>query len=274
MTVRRDDGHTTTDEVLLRTDDGARLAVTVHHVPDILRLNTPRLNTLRPATVVLAHGWGAARPVWSAVVSSLVAAGHPVVTYDQRGHGASTLGRAPIGIDRLRDDLGTVLDHAGTGEVVVAGHSGGGYAALAYAVADPQRAAERLNGLVLIATAAHGQETSAGELRMMGSGPFSWALHRPALGRRLLGSMLGRRPDQAVAEANRRLFAAIPAEVRADYFRTSSGMDLRPGLAGITVPTVVLAGTADRIIAPSFGAALADRIPWNDLPGSPTPLPR
>lgn len=238
-------------ETALRASDGASLAVT--------ELVPPA--GARARTVVLVHGWGGARAVWEAVVPRLTERGHRVVLFDQRGHGVSTTGSAGVSLERLRDDLAAVLDHTGTTDAVLVGHSGGGYAVLAYAAGDPAVAAQRLRGLVLVSTATHDQDTSAGELRMMGSGVFSWALRRPALGRKLLGQMVGPDADRLTAERNRRLFAGTPAPVRQAFFRISCGMDLRPGLPVVTVPTVVLAGSADRIIKPSYGADLARALP-------------
>lgn len=96
---------------------------------------------------------------------------------------------------------------------------------------------------------------------MMGSGLFTWALSRPRLGRRLLGHTMGRHPDPAALEIHRQMFAMTPAQLRADCFRSSRGMDLRPGLASVTVPTVVLVGEADRVIAPELGEAIAEAMP-------------
>lgn len=243
--------HASTTERTLDTDDGARLATTILGPP-------PGPGS---STVVLSHGWAASRTVWGAVADQLLDKGHTVVLYDQRGHGASTLGRDPIGIKRLGEDLAAVLAHVEARDAVVAGHSGGGFAAMAYATADPHGASARLRGLALLATAAHNQNTSAGELRMMGSGLFTWALSRPRLGRRLLRHTMGRHPDPAALEVNRQMFATTPAQLRADCFRSSRGMDLRPGLALVTVPTVVLAGEADRSIAPELGQAIAEAMP-------------
>ncbi|MGH3701069.1 MAG: alpha/beta fold hydrolase [Pseudonocardiaceae bacterium] len=240
-----------TTEHTVRTDDGARLATTLLDPP-------PGPGT---STVVLAHGSGAGRPVWGAVTDRLLAAGHTIVLYDQRGHGASTLGREPISIQRLGADLAMVLAHLDARDLVVAGHSAGGFAALAYATADPHGAAGRLRGLALLATAAHHQDTSAGEVRMMGSALFSWALSQPRLGRRLLRHTMGRSAETAALEVHRMMFATTPAQVRADYFRCSRGMDLRPGLGSVTVPTVVLTGEADRVITPELGQAIAEAMP-------------
>lgn len=266
MSQHRGAASVRTTEHIVRTDDGAQLAVTL--------LGPPTGSAA--ATVVLAHGWGASREAWAEVTGPLVAAGHPVVLYDQRGHGVSTAGTAPVTLNRLRDDLAGVLEHVDARDAILVGHSGGGYAALAYAVGVPSEAAVRLRGLVLVSTASHGQDTPAGELRMFGSRIFSRLLSHPPLGRRILAQMLGRRPDPAAAETTRRLFAAITPTTRADFFRTSCGMDLRPGLGAVHIPAVVLTGTADRIIAPSFGVELARALPdarLDQVPGAGHMLP-
>ncbi|SDS31964.1 alpha/beta fold hydrolase [Actinoplanes derwentensis] len=246
----------------MRTDDGAHLATSVTEGAG--------------RTVVLVHGWGGARSVWDRVASRLTGLGYRVVSYDQRGHGGSTTGRDGIGIDRLRADLAQVLDRFDADGAILAGHSGGGYTALAYAGADPVVAGQRLRGLVLAGTAAYGQDTPAGELRMMGNPVFSWALRRPGLGRRMLGGMLAPGSDRALAEQNRELFAAVQPAVRRDFFRVSCGMDLRAGLESVTVPAVVLAGEHDKIVAPAYGEQLSRTLPtarFEQIPGAGHMLP-
>lgn len=251
-------------ESALRTDDGARLAVSV-------------LDPLGPPsgrTVVLTHGWAAARRVWGTVADRLLRAGHRVVMYDLRGHGASTLGREPFTVPRLGADLGAVLEHVGAPDDVIAvGHSGGGFATMAHA-ASP---GARVGGLVLLGTAAHDQDTPDSEVRMMGSPLFSWAVSRPALGRRLLAqNMLGKRADARAGEVNRQMFAATSPQMRADAFASTRGMDLRADLARIATPAVVLAGSGDKVIAPALGRAVADALPgarFEELEGAGHMLP-
>jgi pimeloyl-ACP methyl ester carboxylesterase len=255
----------TATESALRTDDGARLAVTV----------LSPLGASSGRTVVLAHGWAAARRVWGTVADRLIREGHRVVLYDQRGHGASTLGREPFAVSRLGADLGAVLEHVGAvaGDTIVVGHSGGGFAAMAHA-ASP---AARVGGLVLLGTAAHDQDTPDSEVKMMGSALFSWAVGRPALGRLLLGkNMLGKQADARAGEVNRQMFAAASPQVRSDAFASSRGMDLRGELAAVTVPAVVLAGSADKVIAPGLGRAVANALPgarFEEIEGAGHMLP-
>ncbi|MFJ6619907.1 alpha/beta fold hydrolase [Kitasatospora sp. NPDC091335] len=239
-----------TRELTARTDDGAGLAVTVL---------APLAGTPSAVDVVLVHGWAHARRVWGTVADRLIRAGHRVVLYDQRGHGASTLGRTPVSVERLGADLAAVLAETSAHEAVVVGHSGGGFAALSYATTSPS--AGRLRGLVLLGTAAHGQDTPDGEVKMMGSTLFTKALHRPWLGRKLLGSTMGKGVDPVVRDVNRQLFAATVPQVRSDFFRCTRGWDVRAALASVTVPAVVLHGEADKVIDSALAETLARVIP-------------
>ena len=250
-------------ESTLVTDDGARLAVTV----------LAPLGAASGRTVVLVHGWAAARRVWGTVADRLIRQGHRVVLYDLRGHGASTLGREPFSVPRLGADLGAVVEHVEASGAIVVGHSGGGFAAMAYA-ASP---GARVGGLVLLGTAAHDQDTPDSEVKMMGSPVFSWAVRRPALGRLLLGqNMLGKRADARAGEVNRQIFAATSPQMRSDAFASTRGMDLRTDLARISAPAVVLAGGADKVIAPALGRTVADTLPgarFEQLEGAGHMLP-
>lgn len=239
-----------THELTLRTDDGADLAVTVL---------TPLAGRAAGADVVLVHGWAHTRRTWGTVADRLIRAGHRVVLYDQRGHGASTLGRTPLSVERLGADLAAVLAETGAREAVVVGHSGGGFAALSYAATSPS--ASRLKGLVLLATAAHGQDTPDSEVKMMGGTPFSWGLRRGWLGRRLLGSTMGKVVDPEVRDVNRQMFSATLPHVRADFFRCTRGWDVREALKSVTVPAVVLHGTRDKVIGISLAEILAQVLP-------------
>lgn len=243
----------TRTERRVATDDGAELATTV--------TGPGGSDAPEGPTVVLVHGWGAARRAWEPVADRLVATGHTVIAFDQRGHGDSTLGREPIGIERLGRDLGAVLEALDVSGTLVAGHSGGGFAVMAHTAADPRGAAVRVRAVALVATAAHGQDTSAGEVRLMGSRIVTWMTRRRRLGARALGQTVGPDPDPATLDTVRRMFAATPARVRADCFRSSRGMDLRAALAEVALPAVVLAGERDQVIDPDLGRAVAEALP-------------
>lgn len=124
----------------LHTDDGADLAVLVAGDGPV---------------VVLPHCWTGGMSIWAPVARGLVAGGHRVVLYDQRGHGSSTLGTGPISIDRLGLDLAVVLERLDVNDVVLAGHSMGGMTIQALAKVRSDVLAGRVSGVVLASTAAH-----------------------------------------------------------------------------------------------------------------------
>ncbi|MGV3759960.1 MAG: alpha/beta fold hydrolase, partial [Actinomycetota bacterium] len=129
-------------ELVVPTDDGAHLAVTVAGPDDA-------------PTVVLPHCWTGTRETWGAVARRLVLGGHRVVLYDQRGHGRSTApdGHVPA-IDQLGHGLRAVIDATDSTDVLLAGHSMGGMTIQSYAREHPEHFARHVRGAVLVATAA------------------------------------------------------------------------------------------------------------------------
>ena len=91
--------------------------------------------------VLLVHGWPDTKRLWSKQVPALVDAGFQVITYDQRGYGASD---KPEGIDAyaipfLAIDATAVLDHLGIERAHVVGHDWGAAVAWSTAVLAPAR---------------------------------------------------------------------------------------------------------------------------------------
>ena len=99
--------------------------------------------------VVLVHGWPDTKRLWSKQVPALVGAGFQVITYDQRGYGASD---KPAEIEAyslpfLAIDATNILDHLGIERAHVVGHDWG--AAVAWGVAS--LAPARVDHLVALA---------------------------------------------------------------------------------------------------------------------------
>ena len=103
--------------------------------------------------VVLLHGLTATHRYVVMGSNALERAGHRVLAYDARGHGASQPGNR-YDYDRLTGDLERVLDDDGIERTVIAGASMGAHTALRFALGRPKRVA----GLVLI-TPAHDPAT-------------------------------------------------------------------------------------------------------------------
>jgi aminoacrylate hydrolase len=97
--------------------------------------------------LLLVSGLGGTAAFWTGTAAAL-ARSFRVISFDQRGIGASTRGTAPCTIDQLALDCFSVLDAAGVDRAVVLGHSTGGCIGQAMA----RLSGGRLDGLILSAT--------------------------------------------------------------------------------------------------------------------------
>lgn len=238
-------------ETVVRTDDGAELATTIVGVGG-------------GPTVVLSHGWTGSRVVWAPVAHRLVATGHRVVLYDQRGHGESTLGQELITGKRLGDDLAAVMAELDVRDAVLAGHSMGGFTVVAYAVQHAGDMRDRVRSLVLVATAARVIDTGAlteVTTNLIGGPLFGRAAGRPRLGLLFVRGAVGRRPRHSHLDVTRQLFRATPSQVRIDALRALRQEDLRERLEKVEVPTAVLTGRWDVLTPPWQGRELARALP-------------
>src|SRR5690349_393787 len=91
--------------------------------------------------VVLVHGWPDTKRLWSKQVPALVDAGFQVISYDQRGYGASDKPAEveAYSIPFLAIDATTILDHLGIERAHFVGHDWGSAVAWATAALAPAR---------------------------------------------------------------------------------------------------------------------------------------
>ncbi|WP_328317954.1 alpha/beta fold hydrolase [Streptomyces sp. NBC_00388] len=223
--------------------------------------------------VVLSHGWTCSTLFWAAQIDAL-APDHRVVVYDQRGHGRTHVAD-PRGYttDLLADDLEAVLAATlAPGErAVLGGHSMGGMTMMAAAGRPGFR--EHAAAVLLCSTGSSrliAESTvlplRAGRLRTRLTGAVLGA--RAPLGpvtpvsRRILKYATmgpGSAPDR-VAECAR-IVHACPRAARVGWSHVLAGLDLGAGVRELTVPTAVIAGTADRLTPVVHARELAAALP-------------
>lgn len=159
--------HGETVEVI--ADDGVRLHVEVDEPP------TPTPDDL---TIIFSHGYALNEHCWHFQRRDLRPLGR-LVFFDQRAHGLSTRGESERStIDQLGMDLGRIIDAvAGSGPIVLVGHSMGGMTVMALAAHRPELFDDKkVAGVALLATAVGGLKDSVlGMPPMLGR-----ALHQAA----------------------------------------------------------------------------------------------
>jgi pimeloyl-ACP methyl ester carboxylesterase len=191
--------------------------------------------------ILLLHGLTATRRYVVHGSRVLERAGHPVVAYDARGHGASSPAGPPEAYtyDELARDAVAVMDAAGFRRAAVAGQSMGAATAVALALAHP----ERVSALALVTPAHLGRPSDdlerwdrlAAGLEAGGPEGFLVAMGPLALDERwrdsvrtvILQRIARHEHPEAVAAALR----GIPR---------SAAFDGLEALAGVAAPTLVI----------------------------------
>ena len=215
--------------------------------------------------VLCIQGVGVAGSGWQPQVEAL-ARHYRVLTFDNRGVGATPRGDSPLSIERMAADAAAVLDAEGIDRCHVVGHSMGGLIALAVALAAPTR----VLSLSLLCTFADGAGPTRPTLRMIWLGTRSRlgtrTMRRMAMQQMLFPADWLRTIDRAAlaerlnATFGRDLGASAP--IVDEQLKVMGRCNLTPRLAELAgIPTLVASGRHDPIAPPAFGRAIAAGIP-------------
>ena len=200
-----------------------------------------------------------------------------VVYFDHRGQGRSGRGDpARWTLDEAVEDMEVLRRHLGCGPIVSIGTSYGGMVALAHAARYP----DAVSHLVAVVTAAHGgfipraqeilTERGTPEQQALCAKVWSGGFESEAeLKRyyRVMGPLYSAKFDAEKAEDGiaRTIHSpeALNLAFKPDGFLRR--FDVRPELARITAPTLVIAGALDWICPPEFSQEIHRLIPGSKL---------
>ncbi len=193
--------------------------------------------------LMLVHGFPLTGSLWSELAEVLRTRGLVVVP-DLRGFGRSSVPAGPYTMERMAADLVNLLDSLALSSVYVAGHSMGGYVALAMAELYP----ERLAGLALVHSHPFADNESQREQRYQVAEVVA-SPRRETWNREQAERLSG---EPAVAAGLHEMVAAADSRAIAG---ASVGMALRPHRAHVwrmfRGDTLHVVGSQDRIIPPA-----------------------
>lgn len=190
--------------------------------------------------LVLVHGYPLDHTIWQEMIPFLKS-NFELILPDLRGFGSSGLPNGPLSIATMAADLVALLNHLELDQAAIAGHSMGGYVALAFA----QKWPERLSGLGLISSQAladnpdrkQGRYEAAELIQQTGVQPVAndmpQKLSPKARVQTLVREVIGRQRPVGLA-------AALQAMAERD--------DTSKLLPGLQFPLVLLHGDADELI--------------------------
>lgn len=224
---------------VLTRSDGCRLYHELHGHPD------------RDALLLL-EGMGGDIPGWRRNIPTL-AQELRVIALDHRGNGRSDEPPGPCTMSTFVDDALAILDGVGVDRAHVYGQSFGGMVALELALTRPRR----VRSLVLACThAGHPHAVRVDERGVPKGEPWR-ALYAPAFP--------DAHPDHVADDLRSGSRTPPHPTGQRRQWEAVQSWDAFDRLPTVAVPTLVLHGTEDRLVAPANAQILADRIPGAEL---------
>ena len=190
--------------------------------------------------LVLLHGYPLDHTIWEPVVL-LLEKDFDMILPDLRGFGGSAASPTPYLLNDLADDIARLLDQLGIKKAVIAGHSMGGYVALAFAHSHPERTLAL--GLVSSQAAADTPERKLGR--------FQLAVRVEANG---VGEVVDSMPALLTGDATLQIWLKelilrqSPAGVAGALRAMAERPDASPFLLQFDFPVIIIHGQADKII--------------------------
>lgn len=213
-----------------------------------------------PALIFL-HGVGGNRQNWRRQVERFGSMGLHAISIDARGYGDSEDYDGPLAFTDFADDVVRVLDVLGHRQATICGLSMGGRIALDMWRRYPHRIAR----LVLADTSAGSKETQdpakVEAFLAARRKPLLEGLTPADLAPSLVETLVG---PNATADQRGALIASLAALHRESYLKTLEAVTRFtdfPDFSSISVPTLVIVGSEDRVAPPHIAQAMAAAIP-------------
>lgn len=234
------------------------------HSPDGTALYTLSIGE-GSRTVVLAHGYGIDLNEWNMMIPKLVARGSRVITFDQRGHGKSGIGRLGIGSDAMAADYKAIFEEYDLRGATLVGHSMGGFLTMKTLLTYPELMQSRIKDCVLMATFAgdinRNNFQNRLQLPLIKSGILIKLLGIATVGKAFGKSLLGDDPDDEVIRVFVELFKAQNHKALVPILEAFANENYYDQVHKITIPCTVLIGEKDPTTPPFHSNDLARLIP-------------
>lgn len=205
--------------------------------------------------LVLSNSLGTSLSMWDPQIPAF-SKHFRVLRYDTRGHGQSEVAPGPYNIATLAADVIALLDHLDIPHAHFCGLSMGGSTFMYLALHYPAR----VKKLILCNTGAQignadGWNSRIDTVKREGMAAIAHAV----VSRWLTPAYAQQHPEQVAALTG--MLLATPAEGYAAACAAVRDNDLRDAIAGISAPTLVIAGTGDVPTPPADGQFMRSQIP-------------
>lgn len=216
--------------------------------------------------LLLIMGFGGSAHTWGAPFLEELASHFTVVRFSNRGTGESDRPAEQTTVEAMADDAAALLRTLGIGRAHVLGISMGGMIAQEMAIRHPQA----VNGLILGCTSVGAPKAVLADPQTMAALAFDPSLPPAELIRRSWYALV----SDAFADAGREFLEGIvvemlrrptPLDTLGKQMAAIAAFSTVGRAAGIESPTLVIHGTADRLVPPVNGEIIAAEIPGATL---------
>ena len=196
-----------------------------------------------PVSLLFFHGWGGHHHVWDEVITHLDSSRFRCLAMDWRGHGQSACPKLGYTWEAACRDALAVADHAQAQQFIPVGFSMGARLACLLAAQVPRRIpALALVGLPSLASIPLDREWALKLCREA----HDWARIRPVF----RDLWFGASPDESLVDAVTRPISLIPRFVLEATAELSLWSSLEAEVGILQQPTLVIAGTEDKVCPP------------------------
>ena len=209
-----------------------------------------------PRTILAHGGWTGSWELWVEPFIYLSKSWR-TVAYDHRGTGVTISPVESITIENMVSDLFAVMDNLEIDKCVLAGESAGGMVVVNAVLQQPHR----FDGLVLVDALLHSEDGD--------DTPFMQGL-RTNYPTTIAGFVDACLPEgepnySEMRSWGRKILSRATPESSIRLIEFLYGIDHRPSLAGIQIPTLIIHGSQDIILPQSESEYAATQIPSSKL---------
>jgi len=213
--------------------------------------------------VVMIHGYPFNRSLWTEQVDAL-SSKYRVVTPDLRGFGESDNSEGPATMNRMAQDVATLMDQLGIDQAVIAGLSMGGYVTLAFCKQFP----ERVKALVLADTRAQSDSEEAKQTRSQQAEKATTegmaGIADAMLPKLLTPETVSKRPE-VVKRVRDMMLKTKPQGAAGALLGMAQREDLSEFISTIGVPTMIVVGREDAITPVADSEKMKSKIATSHL---------
>jgi pimeloyl-ACP methyl ester carboxylesterase len=203
--------------------------------------------------IFLLHGLALDHSIWLEMADYYADQAQFIIP-DLRGHGRTALGDADATLEQFANDVIRLADHLGHEKFILAGHSMGGYIALALAEAYP----ERLAGLAMVTSNARADSPEKREGRL---GDAKSVLTEGT--KRIANTLIQRlMPEGELAQPDEHLCEVVLNSLPEGFANVLTAIANRPNrlavIQSLLSPVLAIAGDKDQILPVEVALEPAD----------------